>query len=126
MRFNRQRGNATVNAALWSVSPGFESNDLGFQNGGDAGGMHAVVLWRKPNPDKWMRSRYAWAGKWWTWDFGKRITGNGVQGEAGLTTMSYWGFWVNAGKFWRVLDNRLTRGGRAATGNGGGYITRSR
>ncbi len=122
LNLNRQRGNTTVNASLWSVSPGFESNDLGFQTGGDAGGMHAVVLWRRPNPDKWTRSRYAWLGKWWTWDFGKRVTGNGIQGEAGFTTMSYWGFWLNGGKFWRVLDNRLTRGGPAATGNGGGYI----
>ncbi|MBI2150959.1 MAG: hypothetical protein HYU27_10210, partial [Acidobacteria bacterium] len=122
LNLNRQRGNTTVNAAVWGVSPGFESNDLGFQTGGDAGGMHAVVLWRKPNPDRWTRSRYAWAGKWWTWNFARQVTGNGFNGEFGFTTMRYWSFWIDSGVNWRVQDDRLTRGGPSAIGTGGGFV----
>jgi len=119
---NRQRGNTVVNASVWNVSPGFESNDLGFQSGGDVGGMHAVVNWRKPNPDKWSRQRYAWAAKWYTWNAARRITGNGFNGEAGLTTLNYWSFWFGGGYSLKAQDDRLTRGGPAAVNTRGGFI----
>jgi uncharacterized protein DUF5916/cellulose/xylan binding protein with CBM9 domain len=122
VNLNRQRGNVTFNASLWGTSPGFESNDLGFQTGGDIAGTHAVVLYRKPNPDRWTRSRYAWTGKWMTWNYARQIQGNGWIGEAGFTTMSYWSFGFNAGLNWRVQDDRLTRGGPAAIGMGGRSI----
>jgi hypothetical protein len=122
INLNRQRGNITLNSAVWAVSPGFESNDLGFQTGGDVGGMHATTFWRKPNPDRWTRSRYFWIGKWWTWNFARQVTGNGLQGEAGFTTMNYWSFWVSTGTNWKVQDDRLTRGGPSSLGTGGGFF----
>ena len=41
---NRNSGVWRVNAALWGVSPGFESNDLGFHSRSDRGGTHGVLL----------------------------------------------------------------------------------
>ncbi len=122
VNLNRQRGNVTFNASLWGTSPGFESNDVGFQTGGDIAGTHAVVLYRKPSPDRWTRSRYAWAAKWTTWNFARQIQGNGWNGEAGFTTMSYWSFWFNGGGNWPGQDDRLTRGGPAAIGLAGGFL----
>ena len=82
LNLNRQSGSVTVNAALWAVSPGFESNDIGFQNGGDAAGTHTVVFWKKTDPDRYTRIRQAWLSKWWTWDFGRKVTGDGWNGSA--------------------------------------------
>jgi hypothetical protein len=122
VNLNRQRGNVTFNTALWGTSPGFESNDLGFQTGGDIAGTHAVVLWSKPTPDRWTRSRFAWAAKWFTWDFNRRLQGNGWNGQVGATFLNYWYFNFNTGGSWRVQDDRLTRGGPAAMNNGGGFF----
>jgi hypothetical protein len=39
---NRNSGLVQLNSMLWGVSPGFESNDLGFHSNGDRAGAHAV------------------------------------------------------------------------------------
>lgn len=114
INLNRQSGNVTVNSALWATSPGFESNDLGFQTGGDAAGTHVSFQWRKPNPDKWTRSRYLWIAKWWSWNFARKLRGDGFNLEAGLTTKNYWTFWVYTAHNRRVQSDRLTRGGPSA------------
>jgi hypothetical protein len=122
INLNRQSGNVQVNSALWATSPGFESNDLGFQNGGDMAGTHIVVYWRKPNPDKWTRSRYLWASKWWTWNFAKELQGNGFSMETGFTSKSYWNYWFYTSQNRRVLDDRLTRGGPSASRPSYGFV----
>jgi hypothetical protein len=114
INLNKQSGNVTVNSALWATSPGFESNDLGFQTGSDVAGTHASVFWRKPNPDKYTRSRYLWAAKWWTWNYARELQGNGFNMETGFTAKNYWSFWFYSSVNWRVLNDRLTRGGPAA------------
>ena len=60
---NRNSGLWQVNAALWGVSPGFESNDLGFHGTGDRAGAHAVVIWRGVTPNRISRFRSIWAAK---------------------------------------------------------------
>jgi hypothetical protein len=47
LHLNRNSGLWQVNAALWGVSPGFESNDLGFMGSGDRAGAHV----RRRDPD---------------------------------------------------------------------------
>ena len=42
INLNRQSGVHMVNAALWGVSPGFDSSDAGFTFKSDRAGMHAV------------------------------------------------------------------------------------
>lgn len=121
VNLNRQKGNVIVNAALWGTSPGFESNDLGFQTGGDIAGAQAVVYWRKPNPDGLTRSRHLMAAKWWTWDFAGQRQTDGYYGQAGFTAMNYWSFWVEGGGGRRTLDDRLTRGGPAAARPANGF-----
>src|SRR5204863_8621000 len=60
INLNRNSGLWQVNAALWGVSPGFESNDLGFHGTGDRSGAHAVFLWRGVTPNRSTRSRSMW------------------------------------------------------------------
>ena len=69
LNLNRNRGNVTVNAAVWGMSPGFDSNDLGFATQTDRGGGHGQVLFRKLTPDRFTRTRQLVVAKWWTWNW---------------------------------------------------------
>jgi hypothetical protein len=131
INLNRQTGSVLVNAALWGVSPGFESNDLGFQTGGDAAGTHAVVLWRKTTPDRFTRDRNVWFAKWWRWNYGKRITGDGFNASFNAQFLNYWRTFGNASLNREATDDRLTRGGPSArlprgAFAGGGFESDSR
>jgi hypothetical protein len=122
INLNRQTGNVQVNAALWGVSPGFESNDLGFQTGGDVGGGHAVVLWRKTQTDRFTRFRNVWVGKWWTWNYGRKLVGDGWNFSSYADLLNYWSVFINGGYQRAVQDDRLTRGGPAARRLSGQFI----
>jgi hypothetical protein len=123
VNLNRNAGLWQVNAALWGVSPGFESNDLGFLTTGDRAGAHAVVMRRKVIPDRFSRSRSLWIAKWWTWNFGRELQSDGVTANAFVTFRNWWT--LSGGGSWRrrAFDDRLTRGGVSAVAPGGGGWT---
>ena len=87
---NRNSGVWRVNAALWGVSPGFESNDLGFHSRGDRAGAHSVLLWRKQTPDRFSRFRGWWLAKAWTWNFNREILSDIWMGCANALLTNYW------------------------------------
>ena len=122
VNLNRNSGLVQVNAAFWGVSPGFDSNDLGFHGTGDRAGGHAVVLWRGIATDRLTRARSLWVSKWWAWNFNRELQGDGIQAHANLTFLNYW--YLNGGGQVRrrVLDDRLTRGGPSAANPGGGFV----
>ena len=119
VNLNRQTGNVLVNAALWGVSPGFESNDLGFQTGGNAAGAHTVVLWRKTETDRFTRFRNVWVAKWWKWSYGRKLLGDGLNASTYADLLNYWSVFANANYNRETLDDRLTRGGPFARNLGG-------
>jgi Domain of unknown function (DUF5916)/Carbohydrate family 9 binding domain-like len=108
---NKNSGNVTVNAAAWGMSPGFETNDLGFSTQSDRGGGHGLVLFRKLQPDRWTRSRQISIAKWWTWNWDGDSQGDGVQTTANLQFLNYWRFNTTLGWSKDTWDDRLTRGG---------------
>ena len=114
INLNRNSGLRQFNAALWGVSPGFESNDLGFLGSGDRAGAHGVYFFRNVTPGRVIRERSAWIAKWWTWNFNRDLQGDGVQGNMFFQFLNYWSFGVNAGINREVQDDRLTRGGPSA------------
>ena len=120
LNFNKNSGLIQMNALLWGVSPGFESNDLGFHNNGDRAGAHAVVLWRNVTPGRVIRNRTHWVAKFWNWNFARELQGDGVGTQTYITYTNYWStgtaFFAGRG----ALDDRLTRGG-PATRNPAGY-----
>ena len=87
---HRNSGVWRVNAALWGVSPGFESNDLGFHSRGDRAGAHGVLLWRKQTPDRFSRSRGWWLAKAWTWNFNREVLTNMWMGCGNVLLTNYW------------------------------------
>jgi hypothetical protein len=111
---NQNSGLGQWNMALWAVSPGFESNDLGFFGSGDRAGGHVVYFTRNVTPGRVFRSRGWWAAKWWTWNFARQLQGDGVSGNIFFTFLNYWDMNVNGGWSRRVQDDRLTRGGPSA------------
>lgn len=113
INLNRNSGVWIANAALWGVSPGFESGDLGFTTRTGVHGAHGVVLWRKPSPDRFSRYRQAWVSKFWSWDSQRRLQGDGVFGAANATFLNYWTIGSHFGIFRRTMDSWVTRGGPA-------------
>ena len=118
INLNRNSGLVRVNAALWGVSPGFESNDLGFQTTGDRAGAHGVLFWRNVTPGRIVRSRNVWVSKFWTWNFNRDLQSDGVMGNLSVTFANYWNGSVQAIVNRRSLDDRLTRGGPLALNSG--------
>jgi hypothetical protein len=114
VNLNRNGGVWRVSASLWTVSPGFESNDLGFHFTGDRWGGHAVLLWRKEKPDRFTRSRSAWIARANTWNFDSLSHGKLWFGCAGATFLNYWNLNGCVARFGRSYDDRLTRGGPVA------------
>lgn len=126
VNLNRNQGAVTVNAAIWGVSPGFESGDLGFHYGGDAWGSHIAVDWKQIKHDRFTRDRNVKLAKFYVWDYGRAKMTDGVMALANLTFLNYWGFGGNVGLFARAQDNKLTRGGPPAlqlpSGNSSLYL----
>ena len=114
VNLNRNSGLLHVNAAFWGVSPGFESNDLGFHNTGDRFGGHTVVMWRDVTPGRIVREWNAWGAKWWTFNFNRERQGDGVNSNSWVQFRNYWSVNGGIGTFREVLDDRLTRGGPSA------------
>ena len=114
INLNRNRGLWSLNAALWGVSPGFESNDLGFMNTADRAGAHTVFFWRNVTPGNVLRQRSWWIAKYWTWNYARDLQADGVQGNMFFQLLNYTTFGVNGNVRRRVQDDRLTRGGPSA------------
>jgi len=121
VNLNRNSGMWRFNASLWGVSPGFEVNDLGFMGTGDRAGAHAVSSWRKVQPDHLTRSRSFWVSKWYTWNFGRQLQGDGLQWNGNATLNSYTDLNAGMGFNRRTEDDRFTRGGPSATNPSAGF-----
>jgi hypothetical protein len=111
VNLNRNAGIHTVNASLWAVSPGFDSSDAGFTFASDRAGMHAVYQWRNPKVTRYVRNRFLAVAKWYTWNFGHELQGDGVHMFGNIETKNYWTVFASVGLFRSVQDDRATRGG---------------
>ena len=123
---NRTRGNLLVDAALWAISPGFESNDVGFSPEADRIGAHTGWLWQKTTPDRWTRDRSLVLISRWLWNTAGDNLVNGYSLQAGITTKNYWAVGGSADFDLPHLNDRETRGGpleyRPTAYDGGVYV----
>ena len=116
LNLNRNGGNLQANAALWATSPGFESGDVGFVWQTDRFGAHVAGTWRKTVPDGLTRRRSLSIAKWYVWNFNREPQGNGLNLFWNAQLRNYWFVGGMAFKRWRVLSDRLTRGGPSMLG----------
>ena len=108
---NRNSGVWRVNASLWGVSPGFESNDLGFHGRGDRAGGHGVLLWRNQKPDRFTRFRGWWLAKAWTWNFNREMQSDMWMGCGNAQFPNYMDASICAATLAKTAQDDLTRGG---------------
>jgi hypothetical protein len=111
---NRRAGNLLLDGAMWAVSPGFESNDLGYSPGADRVGGHLGMIWRKTTPDRISRSRDLTVLKWWVTNFGGDAQVDATQVSGSLEFRNYWETQLSAYYSAPSQDDRLTRGGPSA------------
>ena len=111
VNLNRNAGVHQVNAALWGVSPGFDSSDAGFTFSSDRAGMHAVYQWSNPNVTRYARRRFLAVAKWYTWNFAEDLQGDGVHMFGNVELKNYWSVFASVGLFRSAQDDRATRGG---------------
>jgi hypothetical protein len=123
---NRQSGPVRLNAAAWATSPGFESNDLGFNPRSDRWGGHVALQLQEPKPDGFTRFRSLTLAKSWSYNFDGDEQGDAMNAFGRLRLRNYWNVGLNASLRWRALDDRQTRGGpsmRTGRGwNAGGWL----
>jgi hypothetical protein len=124
VNLNRQSGRVRVNAALWATSPGFESNDLGFNRRSDRWGGHVALQFRQPRPDGFTRYRSLTVAKAYSLNFDEEKQGDTLNVYARARFLNYWNMGLRGYLRWASLADRATRGGpsmlsgRAA---GGGF-----
>ncbi|HXK10468.1 MAG TPA: DUF5916 domain-containing protein [Vicinamibacteria bacterium] len=120
---NRQSGRVRLNAAVWATSPGFESNDLGYNPRSDRWGGHAAMQLQEPEPDSLTRYRSLTVAKSWAYNFDGDKQGDALSVFGRARFRNYWNAGVSGSFRWRALDDRQTRGGPSmatAEGRSGG------
>jgi len=122
INLNRNLGAWNLNTALWAVSPGFESGDLGFHFNGDAWGNHVAFTWKQIKPDKFTRYRDILFAKFYVWNYDNTRLGDGAMIFGNMTFLNYWNLGGNTGYFRKIQDDRLTRGGPPALGLPSGFM----
>jgi len=119
MSLNKQHGDWQMNAAVGAISPGFETNDMGFLSRTDVINGHLVGTRRWNTPGTVFRFARLNTGYFRTHDFGGLRTGEGVFLSGGATMHNYHGF----GGFFAANPDRYnarqTRGGPAMLSPGG-------
>jgi hypothetical protein len=70
-----------------------------------------MVQFRKLIPSGWTRERTAWVSKWWTWNYGAELQGDGWQGAMSAQWRNFWRTSLTLTHARRVWDDKLTRGG---------------
>ncbi len=104
------RGSFTYNA----VSPGYEVNDIGFENRADYRGISYLLMYREDNPAGPLRSFRTFAYANQQWNFGGDLTFNAIAATGVFELNNLWRFRFNARYHFSVYNDRLLRGGPLA------------
>ena len=111
VNLNRQSGAVRVNASMWATSPGFESNDLGFNRRSDRWGGHLAIQLRQSRPDGFTRYRSLTVAKAYSLNYDQEKQGDSLNVYARARFNNYWNMGMSGYLRWRALADRATRGG---------------
>lgn len=122
----KQTGLWKYNLQAQSYSPGFETNDAGFQSRADITATHAVIMYNNPEVTARVRHRGWWLGKYQNFNYDGDLIANGFYGNASIDFTNDRYIYTYGGPFFERLDDRNTRGGPlvrrpAGMDLGGGY-----
>ncbi|MEO7363350.1 MAG: DUF5916 domain-containing protein, partial [Gemmatimonadaceae bacterium] len=96
------------------VSPGYEINDLGFQNNADRISLNGALNYDERNPGTRFRNWGITVRPELRTNFGGDITQKSLRGDANVQLLNFIGGRVNFAHDFSSLDDRLTRGGPLA------------
>ena len=104
------------------TSPGFDSNDLGFQSRADYVSVGGVWVYQQNQPQGMFQSWQVNSFFGGAWNTGGDRIGTFVGGNANLRFKNFWGVNANFDVVPRFDDDRLTRGGPIARRDAGGSL----
>jgi len=108
---NKEKGATQFNAAVGTLSPGHEANDLGYQKLADLVNAHIGTGYKWTSPGRVRRYQSVKVGLFGNWDYGGNALTHGVQ-ASGYSEFNNDDTWSYYGSFRpQSLDNRRTRGG---------------
>lgn len=110
----RQSGKWRAGVNVAAISPGFESNDLGFQPRADTISANASFSLGHFDTDRVTREREVGFNKSYGWNFGGEQQVDGWEVSGSATFLNYWEVQGSVGGSRRTLDDHLTRGGPLA------------
>ena len=87
---NKQKGNIVFNAALGSMSPGFEANDLGYHTRGDLFNGHVEAGYRWLQPGPLFRTWSVTSSYYRNYDFGGNRIGEYIYLDGKARFLNYW------------------------------------
>ena len=108
---NKQKGNLQFNSAVGMITPGFDSNDMGFLFRTDILNAHVVVGYQWFEPDGTFRKKGFNIATFRTYDFAGRRSGEGYFLFWNAQFMNYWRINGNISFNAATYDHRNTRGG---------------
>ncbi|MBI1803659.1 MAG: carbohydrate binding family 9 domain-containing protein [Ignavibacteriae bacterium] len=108
---NKQKGNTYLNAAVGTISPGFDSNDLGYLFRTNVINAHLVLGYSWYDPDGIFRRKGFNLATFRNFDYAGEKTGEGYFLFYNAQFMNYWNVNGNFNFSPAILDPRNTRGG---------------
>ncbi len=92
-------------------SPGFEINDVGFQNAADSRAFSALALYKESKPGRLFRNWTTFVFSNWSWNYGGDKTFIEYAGHVEGLWTNYWFGSLRGELYPGSYDDRLTRGG---------------
>lgn len=108
---NKNRGRFSLNAAVGFLSPGFETNDLGYGAYSDLINMHILAGYRFIQPTKLYQDAGFTGTTYLSSDFGGNKVAQGFNLSGYMTFRNLSGFNINASYRPQTFNSRRTRGG---------------
>jgi len=110
-RVAKQGGNWLWDLNAASVSPGFETNDMGYQTMADWRWVNGAVGRQFTRPTSWYRTLTVMGGAEHYWNFDGDATKRGVTGLGVIELPNYWNSSLVVYRNFASLSDRLARGG---------------
>ena len=110
-RLSKNSGDWIGDLNVASVSPGFNTNDLGFQQKADYRWLNGTVGRQFTTPAHFYRSLTLMAGGEQYWDFDHENTGRDVSSFMNVELANYWHGTAYFGRSFFTLNDRKARGG---------------
>ncbi|MEO8635127.1 MAG: DUF5916 domain-containing protein [Gemmatimonadales bacterium] len=108
---NKQSGNWQFNAALGTISPGFDANDIGFQFRTDVINGHVVGGYAWTQPGKLFRNSNVNLATFRSYDFEGNKTWTGLFSNFNGQLRNYYQIHLNGSWNPQTINTRRTRGG---------------